>query len=414
MMSTKSVGRVGGFVLAVMVGGLALVMTPMAMAQQAGTVTGHVTCGDTQRPARFAGVVLLGVPKEASPSTPKPHGEAATFGAAMNGVSLAQTETGLDGSYSAVNVAPGDYYVFASVPGYVQPTALVQAAIDAGADPAKQLPELQVVHVGPDGASSVDITVQRGGAISGHVMWDDGSPAARAIVVAVSTKGGEKNLPPQLAIVGVAGGLGSGGVASISDDLGHYRISGLAPGEYVVKAMMQLQSGMSMMAGVFNMNGLKATEPLVAYAPMTFHKAQAKALTLHAGDELKGEDLTINLTGTHSVSGRVVSAEDGHGLSSGTVELTDASDKDVVRGAPVDSNGNFTVEFVPQGTYNLEVKDAADTPPEMMTRGALRMSASDTGRRYEGGAQSVVVGDTDVVGLEIALQPVKGQKAGAN
>ena len=42
----------------------------VGLAQQAasaagtGTVTGHVTCGDTQRPARFASVTLFGVPVE--------------------------------------------------------------------------------------------------------------------------------------------------------------------------------------------------------------------------------------------------------------------------------------------------------------------------------------------------------------
>ena len=42
-----------------------------------GTVTGHVICGDTQRPARFASVMLFGVPAEIPPEAkrryPKRH-----------------------------------------------------------------------------------------------------------------------------------------------------------------------------------------------------------------------------------------------------------------------------------------------------------------------------------------------------
>jgi len=148
-----------------------------------------------------------------------------------------------------------------------------------------------------------------------------------------------------------------------SDDLGQFRIAGLAPGEYLVKATMQVRSGFAMQRGVMNMAGLGADKPLVAYAPASFHKSGAKAVTLVAGQEVSGEDVTINLVGTHSVSGRVVSAEDGHGINAGSVELTDASDKDLVRGAAVDASGNFTVGFVPAGTYNLVVTGGADTEP---------------------------------------------------
>jgi hypothetical protein len=154
---------------------------------------------------------------------------------------------------------------------------------------------------------------------------------------------------------------------------------------------------------------------MVAYAPASFHKSGAKAVTVAAGQEVSGEDLTINLTGTHSVSGKVVSAEDGHGINAGSVELTDASDKDLVRGATVDANGNFTVGFVPAGTYNLVVTGGADTEPSKnKPTGMVRFTMPETVRSYEEGKQSVVVGDSDVVGLNVALQVSKNAKAGVN
>lgn len=400
----------GGLVLG-MVCGLPMMTAFPMMAQQAGTVSGHVTCGDTQRPARFATVVLLGVPKDTGPVTPPAAGVTGAKDAVkfvMDGGTVVLTETELDGSYWVGNVAPGDYYVFASVPGYVQPQTVVQEAIDTGADPKKQLPGIPVVHVGGEGGASMDITAQRGGAISGHVMWDDGSPAAKAIVTAVSTKATGKNRPSDFNMLGIAEGLNSGGEVSISDDLGQYRIAGLAPGEYVVMAMMQLHTGFAMQRGVMNISAMDADKPLVVYAPATFHKAEAKAVTLHAADEITGEDLTIKVTGMHAVSGRVVSAEDGHGLNSGAVVLTDASDKDMVRGAGVDASGNFAVGFVPPGTYNLTVTGGADTgPAKSDPKGPVRFSVPETLQRYDVGKQSVVVGDSDVVGLNVALQPLK-------
>jgi hypothetical protein len=402
-----------GWVLAAMVCAMPL------MAQQAGTVSGHVTCGDTQRPARFANVMLLGVPKATPQTPPNPNADAATIKAVMNSamdaVNVVQTQTAMDGSYTAANVAPGDYYVFASVPGYVQPSAMVQAAMDAGADVTKAIPGVPVVHVSGEGGGSADLTVERGGAVTGHVLWDDGSPASRAIVTVVSTKASDKKLPPSFAMLGIAGGLGGGGVLSFSDDLGQYRIAGLAPGEYLVKATMQVRSGFAMQRGVMNMAGLGADKPLVAYAAASFHKSGAKAVTISAGQEQSGEDVTINLVGTHSVSGRVVSAEDGHGLNAGAVELTDASDKDLVRGAAVDANGSFTVGFVPGGTYNLTVTGGADTQPSKnKPTGIVRFTMPETVRSYEDGKQSVVVGDTDVVGLSIAVQPSKSAKPDVN
>jgi hypothetical protein len=222
-------------------------------------------------------------------------------------------------------------------------------------------------------------------------------------------------MPPGFAMLGIAGGVGGVGVLAFSDDLGQFRIAGLAPGEYLVKATMQVRSGFAMQRGVMNMAGLGADKPLVAYAPASFHKSGAKAVTLVAGQEVSGEDVTINLVGTHSVSGRVVSAEDGHGINAGSVELTDASDKDLVRGAAVDASGNFTVGFVLAGTYNLAVTGGADTEPSKnKPTGIVRFTMPETVRNYEDGKQSVSVGDSDVVGLNIALQPSKNAKPGVN
>jgi hypothetical protein len=362
--------------------------------------------------------MLLGVPKGAPQTPPNPNADAATIKAAMNSamdaVNVVQTQTGMDGSYTAANVAPGDYYLFASVPGYVQPSATVQAAMDAGADVTKALPGVAIVHVSGEGGASADITVERGGAVTGHVLWDDGSPAAKAIVTVVSTKASDKKLPQGFGMLGNAGGLG-GGVISFSDDLGQYRVAGLATGEYLVKVTMVVRSNFAMQRGVMNMAGLGADKPLVAYVPGSFHKSGAKPVTVTAGQEQSGEDVTIGLTGTHSVSGRVVSAEDGHGLNAGAVELTDASDNDLVRGAAVDASGNFMVGFVPAGTYNLTATGGADTQPSKnKPTGIVRFTMPETVRSYEDGKQSVVVGDTDVVGLSIAVQPSKNVKPGVN
>jgi hypothetical protein len=379
-----------------------------------GTVTGHVLCGDTRRPARFAGVMLFGVPKDVLPA-PKLDDNAdasqvaAAMKSAMGSMNLVQTQTGMDGSFTANNVAPGDYYVFASVAGYVQPTNLVQAALDAGADPSKPIPGVLIVHVAAERTSQADVTIDRGAAISGKVVWDDGSPAAHAIVSAVSPNSkADKQLPPQFNMLAISGGLGGGGLVSISDDLGHFRIAGLSPGDYLVKVMFQTNSQFAMQGGVMNLSGAAASTPLTIYASAAFHKADAKAVTLHTAEDRGDEEVTIKLSGLRTVSGRVTSLEDHHGLNSGTVQLQDAQDKEFTRSAGVDANGNFSVTFVPPGTYNLTVSGGADTEPSKKEpTGLVKFSVNHTLRSYQGGKQSVIVGDNDVTGLSVELAPAK-------
>jgi protocatechuate 3,4-dioxygenase beta subunit len=395
-----------------------------ATATGTGSVTGHVTCGDTQRPARFAQVVLLAVPASITPSVdPNAKQDSATLAATMkatlSGMNIIQTQTGIDGSFTAANVLPGDYYVFASVPGYVQPTNQVQAAQEAGADLSKPIAGVPIAHVVAERSAAAEVTVNRGAAVSGKVLWDDGSPAARVIVTVEASdadgaaKTPPKPLPPQFAMLSMTGAMGGGGVVSFSDDLGQYRIAGLAPGPYIVKATLQVHTSFSMQAGAMNLSGMMADKPLAIYAPATLHKAAAKPVKLNAGDELTDEEVTINLAGMHTVSGRVASAEDHHGINSAIVELTDTSDKDLVRSAGVDAVGGFVVTFVPPGTYTMSVTDAEDTQPsKKQPTGLIKFTTPDTLRSYEDGKQSVVVTDSDVVEQNIELTPSKTTKKG--
>jgi hypothetical protein len=69
-----------------------------------GTVTGHVICDDTQRPARFAGVLLFGIPSQVTvTTTPQDVNDPAAIKkalrAGLGNVNLSQAKTGVDGSY---------------------------------------------------------------------------------------------------------------------------------------------------------------------------------------------------------------------------------------------------------------------------------------------------------------------------
>jgi len=387
-----------------------------ASATGTGTVTGHVTCGDTQRPARFATVVLFGVPAEVT-ATPKVDPDAseetqmAAMTAALKSIgktNMVQSQTGTDGSYVATDVPPGDYYVFGAASGYVSPLNQVEALVGAGADMKKTLPGVQVVHVVAEHQSAADVTIERGAAVSGVISWDDGSPVTGAIFTATPVKGDAQ--PPQqfamLAVANVLSGL------SISDDQGHYRISGLPPGDYIVSARIRVGQQSGLGAGM-NLSKMMANTPLVVYAPAAFHKSDAKAVTLTAAQDLRDQAMTLNLGGLHSVSGRVASAVDHHGINSATVKLQDTVDKDFARSASVDAAGNFTVTYVPPGTYTMKVTDAEDTEPKPKTdkeKTSIFGPGTKTLRSYADGKQSVIVSDSDVTGQNVELGVDKNTK----
>ena len=399
---------------------LAIAAPAQQSATGTGTVTGHVTLGDTQRPGRFATVVLYGVPTEVT-ATPKPDPDAGeeaqmkVFAAALKSigtVNMVQAQTGADGAYVATDVAPGDYYVFGAVTGYVSPLNQVQALYQAGADLKKPLPGIQIVHVVADHQSTADITITRGAAISGIISWDDGSPVTGAIFTVTPAKGDAKP-PAQFSMLAIANVLSA---LSISDDEGHYRISGLAPGDYIVTATIKT-GGQSGLGAGMNLSKMMAVTPMTVYAPSAFHKADAKPLTLTAGEDLRDQVMTVNLGGLHSVSGRVASAEDHHGLNQATVRLQDGTDKEFMRSAAVDAAGNFTVTFLPPGTYTMKVSDAEDTEPKPKTdknKASLFGPGNKTLRSYKDGSMSVIVSDSDVTGQNIELPIDKNPKTAAD
>ena len=439
-MRMNGVGRTSGWMrmaalllvaAAIVVLAMATLMGTRVAAQEAisatgtGSVTGHVLQGDTQRPARFATVVLFGVPAEVT-TTPKldPNADQATqmkaMQAAMESIgktNMVQTQTGVDGSFSATDVAPGDYYVFGSAAGYVSPLNQVQALITGGADVKKPLPGIPVVHVVADHPSTVEVTLARGAAISGVISWDDGSPVTGAMVRVKPAKG-EKDPPSQFGMLAMSGNILS--LISMSDDQGHYRISGLAPGDYLVTASLKTSGQMGLGASGNLAKMMASATPLTVYAPSANHAAEAKAVTLKSGEEVTDEAITFNLSGMHSVRGRVASAEDHHGINSATVMLTDATDKDFTRAASVDAAGNYVVTLLPPGTYTVKVSGAEDTEPKPKTEskakekggllGGMFGADQKTIRSYDDGTTSVIVTDADVDAPVVELKVSKGEK----
>jgi hypothetical protein len=360
------------------------------------TVTGRVTCSDTQQPARFATVVLISV-EEASGS-PGRRG----FGQRASG------RTDLDGTFT-MEAEPGDYYAVASATGYASTVAEAEARLAAGATTADLLRQLPQVHVAENGGGPVNLTIDRGGVISGKLQWDDGSPAAGVSVVAMSTTnpttigpgGMTGGMTDVLRLsMQLGGGLGQGQFAT-SDDRGVFRLMGLSPGSYWVRATVMTPLAEPGAAGF----GERLSN-VTMYAPGKVRRSEAQTITLKAGEERDDVIFMMDLRALHTVSGHV-GGTGGGTVASGTVRLTDSQDSTLAPWGFIEPDGSFVVQWVPAGTYTLGVTNASSTASRVYFggRGQRGGGGGDGGTRFQSFQESLTVSDADVTGVSVSLTP---------
>jgi len=401
-----------------------LIGTAIPHAQQpadapGGTVSGVVTCADTQRPAHFASVTLMRVPEDRPTPAVKPMTDKETAAdpaaamklasARMGAMTMVQARTGLDGAYSIANIPLGDYYLSATQPGYVSSLAVARAAAPPGAKGKAMYPGLTVVHVQANHTAHGDLILGRGAAVMGTVAFDDGAPAGEVTITIENVDMAKTDDDPDVAGDDAAMMMPGGfSIVAVTDDRGHFRLAGIAPGDYVMHTTLQLNANFSIRAGVMDTSTLDMASPLEFYFPAAVHKKDAGKITLTAAEERGDLNITVNLNGMHSVSGRIASAVDHHGLNEAMVELTDAADKNFTRKAVVDATGAYTISYVPSGTYTLEVPGGADTEPSKKKPGGLvNFASTHTLKSYDGASQQVIVDATDVTGVNVELKESK-------
>lgn len=324
------------------------------------TVTGHVYLADTNTPARFATVMLEPVSVLDHDPTPPPAGSRPN-----NLIHTSAVQTLLDGSFTIPKVVPGTYYVVAYKSGYLSPLSTISE--DALAHPTfedhKRIASiLPCITVEAGLPASVEVRLERGAAISGTVLFDDGSPASGLPVHAlVRRHNGKKESWSPLRPMPF-----NMMADTYTDDLGRYRITGLDPREYIIEIVLQLQnmdfSFVPGSAGGSSSFGSAAT--ISFYSGGVARRLNAKPFKVTANEELT-EDLTIPLSKLHTVTGEVTAAHDGHLLNSAEIKLLDPGDKSEIESAKIERrDGKFHLLFVPEGSYILHVDGAADVTYE--------------------------------------------------
>ena len=338
--------------------------------QAFGTVSGFVFRGDTNTPARLASVALRPLPSAKTNNTDPGSADA---------VETRMVQTSIDGSFSIPQVAPGRYYLLAAMEGYISPLAALGISDSDLLNPdeetrTKILTHLPTVVVEGNLGASVNISLERGAAVAGTVLFDDGSPAPGLSVSLVTRKQG-KWVPIQS---GSLDGLVLH--TTTTDDRGYYRISGLPPKEEcLVKVELTLSSSRnfhSKNGSAFNDIG---TYTISVYSGDALRPGSAKPFALKLGEDRAGEDVVLPLSKLHKVQGVVTLQRDGHVLNQAALSLEFADDKSPAGKTRIGTGDtSFSFPIVAEGDYILRVSGAADVRFEEVSNGSGRMPPTHT------------------------------------
>jgi hypothetical protein len=266
--------------------------------------------------------------------------------------------TGVDGSFRMENILPGRYRMFVERPGFQEidkhhrRTEGRTLALAAG----QEMKDL-VIHL------------QAAAVIEGRVTDEDGDPMAESQVAVLR----------RTFVAGRSHWEQVG--AERTNDLGEYRIPGLAAGSYFVSVtpppdFRSLLDASSAVPADLRRNVAAASEVATAYQttyyPGTRDRSQAASIQLHAGD-----DFPVNFSLTPSPSltirGSVVNLPPG---STAAIMLQSRDFSLVLNGAEMRKDGSFEIRDVAPGAYTiLATVDNAAAP--MMARQALQITSAN-------------------------------------
>jgi len=269
-----------------------------------------------------------------------------TAGVSAPAAQSASAGTDANGRFVFDGLAAGRFRLLASHDGYL--------------DDNRDNPGLRgkMLTVGPgQHVNDIVLRLVPNGAISGHITNEAGKPLRGVSVLAMrsSYPRGHRELHD---------------VAHVAtDEAGEYRLPGLAPGKYYIRA----KPPHSLKA---KMGNDKAYVPL--YYPAVSDQSRSVPLVLRAGEELAGIDMNFVPVHTVRIRGRVI---DGlTALPSKEAEVTLLSDRGETTFSSQNlSAGAFDFQGVPPGAYILTAQQSgsAKEPKTLWGRTAIEVEDAD-------------------------------------
>ena len=277
-----------------------------------------------------------------------------------------------DGNFELTSLRPGAYTISASSPGYVLSDQDSKGFYRPG--------------------DTANLTLVKGGVITGKVTNSSGDPVVGAVVRAIKTR--ESDDTPAR----VRGSVGSQISESLAvllgpyktDDRGIYRIYGLAPGYYQVAAGGR--TGQE-----FSLGGANAYDgDAPTYYPSTTIETAAE-VTLAAGAEASNIDIRYRENRGHSIGG-TISVSGGPAPQVISVLLTRANGVVEATAVVMSGRNHFGFDSVLDGEYLVTAMGSSGNP--IMAAGSEGITASVSQPRR------VTVRAADVSGITLVVEPL--------
>ena len=247
-----------------------------------------------------------------------------------------------EGKFKIEGIHAGRYRFFASRNGYVD-----EQFRSAGAEKGAIL----ALKPGEE-FNDVLFRMNPAAVVTGRIDDEDGQPMAKIQVLALKRPSQEeKEDDPWLQHREL-----SAAAAGETDDRGRYRLFGLKPGEYYIRAIDQfMPTGVMMGVSSEDWAVQESLGPQYApvYYPGSTQLGQAQAVLVRPGEEAEA-DFVLRRVKTVAVSGKVIGF-DGKPATSAYVGLieTPASESSPSLNAEPDNKGEFKIGSVPPGSYLL-------------------------------------------------------------
>jgi protocatechuate 3,4-dioxygenase beta subunit len=342
--------------------GLMSAQVPAAAPAQTGSgrISGRVTADDSTTPIAGARVVLF--PQRPQIGTITRPGE---------------TVTDQDGRFAFERIAAGSYNLDVQKTGYVAfPDSIGR-------------PHTIQVEAGQN-VSDVTVQLQKGAIIAGRVLDAAGQPLADVGVMALrrTTLGSQERYLPR-------SGPGQ------TNDIGEFRVAGLAPGDYIVAATPRgWPSPFGGPGAMPPAATASRTTPVTTYYPGTRDQATAQTIHVAAAQTIDNVVFGMLSAPAYRISGVVV--DDAGTPVSGAMVMVMTDSR---TGPPMGPSGNarsledgtFVVMTVPTGTYRL----IATVPITIASGGrggaSITTWSSGAGGGIVGGVSGGIVGGTTVI-----------------